>query len=373
MNSNSASSRIFISYSHRGNGPRWKAKLIEALGVFERHHLLDVWEDGKIRVSSFWDDDIKQAMNRARLAVVLLTKEALDSQFILEVEFPFLRERQQHDRLPVFPVVCEECNWRAHDWLRATQAPNESNPVAQLSESAQDRVFRKLATSIAENLSHLALAELNSPSPLAEISSPSPPRKGGEGRGEEARLTAGMLENRGGVDSDARTYLDKFPLTWGASLREEKLIGREQELALLDLALASSSSPSPLRGERAGVRGSTAIVSLVAWGGVGKTMLVQHWLQRLQRQNWFGVRRVYAWSFYSQGTKEDRQASEDPFLAHALEWFGVQCEPTLSPWDKGRLLADVVSRERTIAHPRRHRAAAISARPHGRPSPQSRR
>jgi tetratricopeptide (TPR) repeat protein len=77
-------------------------------------------------------------------------------------------------------------------------------------------------------------------------------------------------------------------------------------------------------------------------------MLVQHWLQRLQREGWFGTRRVYAWSFYSQGTKEDRQASEDTFLAHALEWFGVQCEPTLSPWDKGCLLADAIGRERTL-------------------------
>lgn len=60
-------------------------------------------------------------------------------------------------------------------------------------------------------------------------------------------------------------------------------------------------------------------------------MLVRHWLQRLQHADKFGARRVYAWSFNSQGTKEDRQASEDPFLAHALAWFGVQCEPTLSP------------------------------------------
>ena len=71
-------------------------------------------------------------------------------------------------------------------------------------------------------------------------------------------------------------------------------------------------------------------------------------LRRLERDGWHGVRRVYAWSFYSQGTKEDRQASEDVFLAHALEWFGVRCEPTLSPWDKGRLLAEAVARERTL-------------------------
>jgi tetratricopeptide (TPR) repeat protein len=295
-----AAGRIFVSYSHRGRGPEWKAALLRSLQVFERQHLLDVWEDGKIRVSSYWEDDIEQAMDEAQLAVVLLTKEALESEFILTKELPRLSERQQRDKLPVFPVICEPCDWRAHDWLRATQAPNASNPLCDLKPEAQERAFRQLATAIATELSRLALVGLSALPP-----SPSAPK----------------------------TYLDRFPLTRGPGLREEKLIGREQELALLDLAFAQPH---------------TAIVSLVAWGGVGKSMLVQHWLQRLQREGWFGARRVYAWSFYSQGTKEDRQASEDAFLAHALEWFGVQCEPTLSPWDKGRLLAHAVARERTL-------------------------
>ena len=117
MNS-SSQSRIFVSYSHRGKGPEWMAKLLRALYFFEQWHLLDVWQDGKIRVSSFWDDNIKQAMNSARIAVVLLTREALevrptpDANYILDTEFPFLRELQRQGRLTVFPVVCEDCDWR---------------------------------------------------------------------------------------------------------------------------------------------------------------------------------------------------------------------------------------------------------------------
>lgn len=103
----------------------------------------------------------------------------------------------------MFPVICGECDWRAHDWLRATQAPNESNPLSQLSEARRDSVFRQLATDIAEELSRVALAEL--PKPDQPLSSD-------------------------------QVYLDKFPLTRTTGLREEKLIGREQELALLDLA-----------------------------------------------------------------------------------------------------------------------------------------
>lgn len=300
MNDSTSKSRIFISYSHRGNGPRWKNALLSALHVFEKHHLLDVWQDGHIRISSFWDDDIKEAMRSARLAVVLLTDEALKSEYILRQELPYLAERQRKENLAVFPVICEPCNWKAHDWLRATQAPNGSNPLSDLAQEKIDGVFRHLATEIAEKLSHNALS--------------------------------GIVDSEAPAEA-ARVDLDRFPLTRGSGLREEKLIGREQELALLDLAFAQPH---------------TAIVSLVAWGGVGKTMLVQHWLQRLQREGWFGARRVYAWSFYSQGTKEDRQASEDTFLAHALEWFGVPCEPTLPASDKGRLLADAIARERTL-------------------------
>ena len=229
------------------------------------------------------------------IAVLLLTKESLKSEYILNTEFPLLRERQKRDKLPVFPVVCEPCNWRAHDWLRKTQAPNNAKPLSHLNEPEQVHVLRKLATVIAEELSRVTLAGL----PKCDQSPP--------------------LDH---------IYLNKFPLTRGTGLREDKLIGREQELAFLDLAFAQPNS---------------TIVTLVAWGGVGKSMLVKHWLHRLQVERWFGARQVYAWSFYSQGTKEDRQASEDTFLAQALEWFGVQCEPTLSSWDKGRLLADAVA------------------------------
>ena len=300
MSDSTSKSRIFISYSHRGNGPRWKNALLSALHVFARHRLLDVWQDGYIRMSSFWDDDIKEAMRSARLAVVLLTDEALQSDYILREELPCLADRQKTENLPVFPVICEPCEWKAHDWLRATQAPNGSNPLSILPQDRIDGVFHQLANEIAKTLSHNALS--------------------------------GIVDSELPVEA-TRIYLDKFLPMKGSGLREEKLIGREQEFTLLDLAYAQPH---------------TAIVSLVAWGGVGKTMLVQHWLQRLQREAWFGARRVYAWSFYSQGTKEDRQASGDTFLAHALEWFGVQCEPTLSPWDKGHLLADAIVRERTL-------------------------
>jgi hypothetical protein len=114
----------------------------------------------------------------------------------------------------------------------------------------------------------------------------------------------------------------------------DHFLGRQTELAALDTAWADS--------------GRSQILSLIAPGGVGKTALVKRWLEGFQGDAWRGARRVYAWSFYSQGTGDDRQASEDQFLAAALAWFGVELNPALNPWDKGQRLAEAVAAERTL-------------------------
>ncbi len=111
------------------------------------------------------------------------------------------------------------------------------------------------------------------------------------------------------------------------------LFGRERELAALDRAWADPQ---------------THVFSLVAWGGVGKTALVNAWLLALERDGWRGAERVFGWSFYSQGAAEGRQASADPFIDAALRWFGDPDPTTGSPWDKGERLAELVQGRRTL-------------------------
>jgi len=86
-----------------------------------------------------------------------------------------------------------------------------------------------------------------------------------------------------------------------------ELFGREEELAILDAAWANPR---------------TNIVSLVAWGGVGKTALVNTWLGKMRHDNFRGAERVFGWTFFSQGASEAKQASADQFIASALKWFG---------------------------------------------------
>jgi tetratricopeptide (TPR) repeat protein len=115
----------------------------------------------------------------------------------------------------------------------------------------------------------------------------------------------------------------------------EKLVGRETELARLDAAWHDPK---------------THVVTIVAWGGVGKTALVVDWMARMAADGWRGAERVFDWSFYSQGTKETTAASGDVFVAKALEFFGdpEMVQSAASPWDKGERLARLIAERKTL-------------------------
>ena len=112
-----------------------------------------------------------------------------------------------------------------------------------------------------------------------------------------------------------------------------ELFGRDNELKMLDEVWDNTG---------------TNIISLVAWGGVGKTALVNTWLHQMQHDNFRGAERVFGWSFYSQGAAEGKQASADQFIASALKWFGDPEPDAGSPWEKGERLAEFVRTQKTL-------------------------
>ena len=116
----------------------------------------------------------------------------------------------------------------------------------------------------------------------------------------------------------------------------KKFVGRAKELQMLDDALASS-------GER-----KINIVSLIGQGGEGKTAVVLEWYARRARHGWQGARRVFDWSFYSQGTNAQSAASADEFFGKAFAWFGHKGEVPRDPWTKGETLAGLIAAERTL-------------------------
>ena len=109
-------------------------------------------------------------------------------------------------------------------------------------------------------------------------------------------------------------------------------LGRDAELARLDAAW-----------EDPGLH----VLTLVAFGGVGKSALVAHWLDRMAAAGWRGATRVLDWSFYSQGTN-DQTTSAETFIDYALRFFGDPDPKAGSLHDRGVRLASLIRKERTL-------------------------
>jgi tetratricopeptide (TPR) repeat protein len=120
-----------------------------------------------------------------------------------------------------------------------------------------------------------------------------------------------------------------------------QLIGREAETKLLNDTWAkvrNAESPRP------------HILTFVALGGEGKTALVAKWAAELAGQDWPGCDAAFAWSFYSQGTRDQAAVSSDTFLKDALTFFGdaAMAGSTQGAFDKGRRLAQLVGERRAL-------------------------
>lgn len=122
------------------------------------------------------------------------------------------------------------------------------------------------------------------------------------------------------------------------------LIGREAETQLLDDSWAKVQS---------GESNRPRVLTFVALGGEGKTSLVAHWTAALCAQDWPGCAAAFAWSFYSQGTRDQSAASSDVFLKEALTFFGDDADKAFAAsnagaFEKGQRLARIVGQRKSL-------------------------
>ena len=286
---------VFISYSHKDE--EWKDRLVSHLGVLKNQGFLEMWEDRQIKGGDDWLKEIEQAINKSQIAIIMISANFLTSEFILGKEVPELFRRKKKDNLLIMPLIVKPCAWETVDWLNPIQArPKDGRPLSGGSEYQIDKDLSDFAKEIFDLLKRVP----KQPSVIDEESFYIPPQK---------------------------IEVSKLPVT------SAELFGREKQLEILDNAWDDSH---------------TKVISFVAWGGVGKSALINDWLNKMEEHNYKGAELVYGWSFYSQGTREKGQASADGFINDAFKWFGYKGKIPKSQHERGRLLAEIISQKRTL-------------------------
>jgi len=139
---------VFISYSHKDEV--WKDRLQSQLGVLQHEGLLYMWDDRRIGAGEDWNEEIQEAMEKASVAILLVSAYFITSKFIRETEVPTFLKRRDEEGVRIFPIIVKPCPWKQVKWLsRMNLRPTDGRALSGGSEHQIDTDLTAIAEEVA--------------------------------------------------------------------------------------------------------------------------------------------------------------------------------------------------------------------------------
>ena len=139
--------QIFICYAHSDRS--WLERVKVHLSPLEREHDIVVWEDTRTAPGSKWREEIKDAIGRTDVAILIVSADFLASDFIRMNELPPLLRAAQEGGMIVLPIIVKPSFINYIPDLAQFQAVNYlSEPLVSMSEGQREEVLVKVAETI---------------------------------------------------------------------------------------------------------------------------------------------------------------------------------------------------------------------------------
>jgi hypothetical protein len=133
--------KVFISYSHFDK---------DYLKDVQRHFKpfldqINFWDDTKIQPGQKWKQEIRNEINKTKVAVLLLSTDFLGSEFISTDELPPLLKAAEEDGAVILIVILKPCLFEDFEELNQYQAMNPPNlPISKMDENEKEELLVNL-------------------------------------------------------------------------------------------------------------------------------------------------------------------------------------------------------------------------------------
>ncbi len=91
---------------------------------------VDMWYDGNLEAGSDWENEIKERLHHADIILVLVSADALDSEYMWSKEIKIALERHTKGECIVVPVILRACLWAQTPLANLQALPNGAKPIA---------------------------------------------------------------------------------------------------------------------------------------------------------------------------------------------------------------------------------------------------
>lgn len=143
---NPAREHVFISYSHKDS--KWLHRLQTILKPLVRKGTLTTWADTQIHAGSKWKDEIEVALAAAKVVVLLVSPNFLESDFIADHELPPLLEAAEKQGLVILWVCVSTCLYEETEIKDYQAAHDISKPLDILTPAQQNAVLANVCRKI---------------------------------------------------------------------------------------------------------------------------------------------------------------------------------------------------------------------------------
>ena len=140
---------VFISYSHKDK--EWFDRLQIHLRPFKRIGI-SIWDDTKIKPGQKWKIEIKAALQRARVAVLMVSPNFLASDFIVENELPPLLEAAEKEGVTIIWLPISDSAYELTAIASYQAASDPSLPLNMQSQGEIDKILVKVCKTIKDAL-----------------------------------------------------------------------------------------------------------------------------------------------------------------------------------------------------------------------------